>query len=174
MDPTNQAYFDSISRRPSYEQVRADSEATGDQADATRGQYERASMARAEAVDHAGMSPINMFSQTERTRQQNSMSRAQAAFNPGWDKWFQMANPDGKASFGGRGSDVGGFGTSNPAGYTDGQLQNENLNFLTHGRVQGMEGQPVAPRWSQTQNLPASEQRIGDSMSSLKKYIGKR
>jgi hypothetical protein len=52
-----------------------------------------------------------------------------------------------------------------PAGYTQGQLDTENAVALGGG---------AAPRWTQSQNLPSSQQRIGESLYGLQRAAGKR
>lgn len=49
-----------------------------------------------------------------------------------------------------------------PAGYTEGQLDIENAQALGGG---------VAPRWAQSQNLPGSQQRIGQSLAGLQRSM---
>jgi hypothetical protein len=52
-----------------------------------------------------------------------------------------------------------------PAGYTEGQLDIENANALGGG---------MTPRWTQSQNLPSSQQRIAGSLAGLRRNIGGR
>ncbi len=49
-----------------------------------------------------------------------------------------------------------------PAGYTEDQLDLENAQALSGG---------MAPRWSQSENLPGSQQRIGQSLAGLKRSM---
>ncbi len=52
-----------------------------------------------------------------------------------------------------------------PAGYTQGQLDTENADALGGG---------AAPRWTQSQNLPSSQQRIAGSLAGLRRSAGGR
>jgi hypothetical protein len=49
-----------------------------------------------------------------------------------------------------------------PAGYTEGQLDTEN--------AQALDGGP-APRWTQSENLPGSQQRIAGSLAGLQRSM---
>lgn len=49
-----------------------------------------------------------------------------------------------------------------PAGYTEGQLESENLDFAQSGRM---------PGWARTQNLPGSEQRIRASLAGMQRAL---
>lgn len=49
-----------------------------------------------------------------------------------------------------------------PAGYTEGQLDTENADYLQGGR---------RPRWAGAQNLPGSEQNIRGSLAGLQRAL---
>jgi hypothetical protein len=49
-----------------------------------------------------------------------------------------------------------------PAGYTEGQLDTENAQALGGG---------MAPRWTQSENLPGSQQRIAGSLAGLQRSM---